>query len=179
MANNRINFVGVTATDAAAVASAQQMAKSATASFGRREQFHNGHKFTVEPYDPLLNYVCREGHDEDEAPTWPVLRIRNLQTNAVENIFLKTLSESLEDGKSMEDITLTGSFNVFINSLRGTAPTIEQWLQAICAQMAGKQIVCNKQTIYWRAFRDGSLKKSRATMFDIDGQPTVGKNYTA
>lgn len=179
MANNRVNFVNVNATDSVAVTSAQATAKSATASFGRREQFHNGHKFTIEPYDPILNYVVREGHEEDEAPTWPVLRLRNLQTQAIENIFLKTLAEPLEDGKSMEEVALTGSFNLFVNSLRGTSPTIEQWLQAICAQMVGKQIVCNKQTIYWRAFRDGSIKKSRATMFDIDGQPTLGKNYTA
>lgn len=173
MANNRVSFSNVTAASAVETQTAAvEAAAQSTTTFGRRSTFREGATYTVLPYDDKQSYVSRDGGDNDRV--WPVLRLQNVANpSQVESVFLSSFSEPYEDAKTLEELERTGSFNLLVNSLRASNATVGAWMQAIVATLAGRQIVVNKQTCFFNAYRDGSCKKTRQTLWDIVGQPTT------
>lgn len=173
MANNRVAFSSVTAASAVETqAAAAEMAAASTATFGRKSTFKDSSLWIVLPYDEKQSYVSRDGGDADRV--WPVFRLQSVSNpSRIENVFLSSMAEPYEDAKTLEEIEPNGSFNLLINSLRGSSATVGAWLQAVVTALAGRQIVVNKSTCYYRGYRDGSCKKTRATLWDIVGSPTT------
>lgn len=169
---NKVKFTSVSAASAPETRNAAaEMAASSVTDFGRRATFKAGAAYIVLPYDANANFVSRDGGEDDRV--WPVLRLQSVANPAVtETVFLSTFSESIEDAKSLEEIEPTGSFNILVNRLRSTAPNIGAWMQSIITSLNGQQVLVNKDTCYYRGFRDGSTKKVRATFWDIAGQGT-------